>query len=291
MPIDPYSPCPGGTGKKVKFCCSDLVQELDKVQSMLDGDQPAACLDYVRTLDEQYPGRACLQSIRLSLESAAGDRAAAEATLASFLAKHPGNPVALAEKALLVATYENPIAGIPWLQQAIEACGQEMPVRVYDAMGMLALLLLSARHYAPARAHLQLQVGISQAKDERAMGALLQLENSAAIPVLLKEMPPLEDIEGQAAPWHAPFRKVLELAQRGHWQKAAEAWSKQTAQAAGSPQFWRNLATIRSFLGNYAGAIEALQKYAALNVPADDAIDAEGAGPVILEVRRRSASR
>ncbi len=57
--------------------------------------------------------------------------------------------------------------------------------------------------------------------------------------------------------------------------RAAEAWSKQSAQAADSPQFWRNLATIRSFLGNYAGAIEALQKYAALNVPADDAIDAE----------------
>ncbi len=113
MPIDPYSPCPGGTGKKVKFCCTDLVQELDKVQSMLDGDQPAACLDYVRKLDEQYPGRACLQSIRLSLESAVGDHAAAEATLASFLAKHPGNPVALAEKALLVATYENPSLEVP----------------------------------------------------------------------------------------------------------------------------------------------------------------------------------
>ncbi|MFM8705283.1 MAG: hypothetical protein ACKOHG_15725, partial [Planctomycetia bacterium] len=25
MPLDPYSPCPGGTGKKIKFCCSELV--------------------------------------------------------------------------------------------------------------------------------------------------------------------------------------------------------------------------------------------------------------------------
>ena len=30
MPIDPYSPCPGGTGKKVKFCCTDLLQELSE---------------------------------------------------------------------------------------------------------------------------------------------------------------------------------------------------------------------------------------------------------------------
>ena len=85
VPIDPYSPCPGGTGKKVKFCCADLVQELDKVQRMLEGEQPLACLDHVRKLDEQYPGRACLQSIRLSLENAVGDHAAAEATLNKFL--------------------------------------------------------------------------------------------------------------------------------------------------------------------------------------------------------------
>ena len=53
MPIDPYTVCPGGTGKKVKFCCPDLVQELDKVQRMLEGELPTACLDYLRKMDEK----------------------------------------------------------------------------------------------------------------------------------------------------------------------------------------------------------------------------------------------
>src|ERR1043165_6975686 len=120
MPIDPYSPCPGGTGKKVKFCCSDLVGELDKVQRMLEGEQPRACLDYIRKLDEKYPGRACLQSIRVSLENAVGDHAEAEQTIATFLGKYPDNPVALAEKALLVGGQEGPIKAIDWMQRAIE---------------------------------------------------------------------------------------------------------------------------------------------------------------------------
>ena len=47
MTIDPYAICPGGTGKKIKFCCSDLVSELDKVQRMVEGDQRVACLDYI----------------------------------------------------------------------------------------------------------------------------------------------------------------------------------------------------------------------------------------------------
>ena len=30
MSLDPYAPCPGGTGKKIKFCCPDLVGDLEK---------------------------------------------------------------------------------------------------------------------------------------------------------------------------------------------------------------------------------------------------------------------
>src|SRR5437868_14937766 len=115
MPIDPYSPCPGGLGKKVKFCCADLVQELDKVQRMLEGEQPTACLDYVRKLDDKYPGRACLQSMRVSLENLVGDHVAADATLAAFLKQHPENAVALAEKALAVASGGDAPAGIVWM--------------------------------------------------------------------------------------------------------------------------------------------------------------------------------
>ena len=69
MPIDPYSPCPGGTGKKIKFCCSDLTAELDKIQRMLDGEQRAACLEYIDTLEAKFPERACLLSIKAMLQA------------------------------------------------------------------------------------------------------------------------------------------------------------------------------------------------------------------------------
>ena len=37
MAIDTYAPCPGGTGKKIKFCCSELVGDLERVYGELDG--------------------------------------------------------------------------------------------------------------------------------------------------------------------------------------------------------------------------------------------------------------
>jgi len=43
------------TGKKIKFCCSDLVSELDKIQRMIEGDQRVACLDYITKLEGKHP--------------------------------------------------------------------------------------------------------------------------------------------------------------------------------------------------------------------------------------------
>src|SRR5262249_40943578 len=274
--------CPGGTGKKVKFCCPDLVQELDKVQRMLEGDQPTACLDYLRKLDEKYPGRACLQSMRVPLEESVGDRNAAQATLAAFLKDHPESAVAMAEKALQLASGGEPIAGIVWLQRAIAACGHEMPSQVYDAIGELALALLTAGEFVPAYAHLQLQVGFSQGRDERAVGALLQVESSPQVPVLLKDIRALDEAP-QGASWKGAFQKGFIEARRGHWQLAADAWAALAKQAGDAPVLWRNLATVYSYLGQYVKAIEALRKLTPLDVPLDEAVDAEALAQLLAK--------
>ncbi len=282
MPIDPYSPCPCGSGKKVKFCCcSDIVPELDKVTRLLEGEQPTACLDYVRKLDEKYPGRACLQSIRVNLENAVGDREFAKSTLASLLEHQADNPVALSQKAL-EAAQDNPLAGIAWLQKAFEASKSEMPVQVYDAAGILGMALLAEEHYLPARALFQFQVGVTQAKDERALNALLQFEGSPSVPVLIKDSQPLA-LAPEAVSWKAEFQKALEAAHRGQWQKAAEGWTALTNKVADVPDLWRNLAAMRSYLGDYHGAAAALRKFASLAGSADDAIEAEALAQLLTK--------
>ena len=87
-------------------------------------------------------------------------------------------------------------------------------------------------------------------------------------------MPPLEEVPANV-PWAPAFKKALDSAQLGHWKKAADAWTALKNTAADSPVLWRNLGTIQSFLGNYSAAVEALQKFASLGVPADDAVEAE----------------
>ena len=99
MPIDVYSTCPGGTGKKVKFCCPDFVGELDKISRMIEGEQYAACLQHLQQLREQpaHRDRQCLLAFQAILLGVTGQMEAAETHAAAFLEKYPHNQVALAE--------------------------------------------------------------------------------------------------------------------------------------------------------------------------------------------------
>ena len=45
MDLDTNQLCPGGTGKKIRFCCKDLVRELDKIVRLMEGGQRRAALE------------------------------------------------------------------------------------------------------------------------------------------------------------------------------------------------------------------------------------------------------
>jgi hypothetical protein len=278
MPLDHYSACPGGTGKKIKFCCSDLVGELDKIDRMIDGEQFVACRDHVAKLDEKTPGRPCLLAWKLLLEQMAGDREQATQTLAAFVAQHPNNPIALAETALARVQEGEVRVGIGFLQSAIEASGEQLSERVYAAIGAMGEILVIGQQFLPARAHLMLQLAMSGGKDERPIEVLMRLETTPGVSVLLKD-PPVYYGPTPAAPWQGEFEVALQLASRGWWRAAAARWEKLTDQAAESAALWHNLATVRGNLADYPGTIEALRRYAALpetaDVSLDDAIEAE----------------
>ena len=60
MAIDLYSLCPGGRGKKIKFCCPDHIKDLEQIDAFLEGEQFAAGLAFVENLEKSRPDCACL---------------------------------------------------------------------------------------------------------------------------------------------------------------------------------------------------------------------------------------
>ncbi|MFN9271404.1 MAG: hypothetical protein ACK6DO_00025, partial [Planctomycetia bacterium] len=95
MAIDPYASCPGGTGKKVKFCCPDLVGDLEQLDRLIEGDQISAALEQVKRLAEKHPRRACLMATQGKLDRASKQVAVAAAACRAFLEALPENARAL----------------------------------------------------------------------------------------------------------------------------------------------------------------------------------------------------
>ncbi|GAB6165052.1 protein disulfide-isomerase [Thermostilla marina] len=124
MPLDAYSLCPGGTGKKIKFCCKDLLPQLNKLNQAIEGGQFAAGLTLIDQELAKNPDRACLWAYQTLLLRATGQGEQAKEAADEFLRRFPDNPIALAEKAIMTAITDSGFAAIEWLEKSL---GNELP--------------------------------------------------------------------------------------------------------------------------------------------------------------------
>jgi len=78
------------------------------------------------------------------------------------------------------------------------------------------------------------------------------------------------------------LQQALEAAAQLHWQEAADRLTALSEESPTEPAIWSSLASVRGWLGDRAGMVEALQRYAALDIPLDDAVEAETLAMLLL---------
>ena len=273
MSLDAYSPCPGGKGKKIKFCCQDMLNDLQKIERMLEGEQYLACLKHIETLETKRPGEACLSATKALLLRIMDRFDDAKSTVDEFLAKHPDNPLALAESAILLATEGNSREAVKAVTSAIAASGSQMHPRVYGSMSLVSRVLIRDGQILAARAIALIQVGIKQ-DDSNPIELLGQTNLSPAIPLVVKDGLRLQSCPPDA-PWKASFDEAVELANQARWIEAGERFEKLAEQADDSPAVWGNLAAVRGWQADPDGCVGALHKLASLDIPLEDAVEAE----------------
>lgn len=280
MAIDHYSPCPGGLDKKIKFCCPDLLSDWQKIERMIEGEQFTACLQHVEGLAAKHPDRACLLATKAMLLRGAGRLEEAQAVVGEFLQKHPENPLALAESAILTSVTDC-VAALQPLEKSIAATGDRMDRRVYQAMGFVADALLDEGHPLAARSLAMSQLALDP-EDRTPLEFLLEYNRSAGMPLILKEEWTW-DTAPENAPWQAEFNQAKTLATHMQRTAAAAKLSELVEKYPSEPVLWRGLAIMRALLADEKGAIEALRHYAGMDVPLDDAVDAESLAMALSE--------
>lgn len=245
---------------------------------MIRGDQLAACLDYIRSLRSKHDKnrkRASLMALQAMLETQREEFDAAETTLGELLASHPDNPIGLSELAILRSIRDGGRAGVSPLQSALAAIEDDQwPRRVYEALGVVGQALLMEGRIVAARRHLLLQLSCRAEGDDRGLTIMARINRAVEVPLLLKDDPILDQAP-EGVSWKPAFDKAVADSGRGLWQQAAERFSTLAAASGDAPEVWRNLASTRGWLGDEEAMVRALRKYSTLDVPLDDAVEAE----------------
>ncbi|HVT30344.1 MAG TPA: hypothetical protein VHE81_20205, partial [Lacipirellulaceae bacterium] len=274
MPVDPYALCPCGSGKKLKFCCSDLVGEIEKIHRMIEGEQPRAALRHVEQTLATHPGRASLLDLKATLEMSLGELDAARQTVSEFVAAHTDSPTAHACEAILLAEEDQSREAVDSLQRALALVEREMPLRVFEALGAVGGALLEAGHILGAQAHLWLHAALAPKDDVRSREVLAALNHYSGLPLLLRDQLRFRRWP-DGVPWKSEAEKATRLADNGKWREAVVIVDQLGHRYGADPTLVFNRALLGGWLADERALTAGLHAYAQLEVPQDDAVEAE----------------
>ncbi|MFZ5831714.1 MAG: hypothetical protein ACOY3P_16630 [Planctomycetota bacterium] len=285
MAIDGYALCPGGTGKKIKFCCPDALPDLEKIAKMIEGEQLLACRQFLDRLMEQpaHRDRACLLAFRTSVLSETGEAEAALAESERFVEKHPDNPLARALHARLLLAKPDGRAREALLELFRGLSlgkGEPLPAELFDMLGPTATHLMDEGYCVAAAAVARLHV--MALRDGEGASLLRSIMRHDDFPPLLKDLlqiaPAADD-----SPAAAALEEVVDQMHGGRWLEAEARLAELSEQYPAEPMAWKNLAAVRAWLTDHEGSAAAMKELAKLNLPAEEAAETAARAALLSE--------
>lgn len=281
-----YDYCPGGSNQKIKFChcgCKDILGDLQKVFTALEGDQRASALGRVNILLEKKGNLECLLALKCMLLLDLGDKDDFAETATTFLQASPENSTALAYAAIgAVQEGETGVAFAFW-EKAFENAGEEVPDAAFEAALLVGQAMLRDNKFIAGRTLIQVYASFAERMgDERATSIGLQLQSLTQVPLLIRDDYMREEEPPEDAPWAAGYREAFALILRGQWRKACSKFEELHAEFPDEPSLLRNVANLRSWVGQDESAAEAWSEYAHMEkVALDDAVIAEAVATLL----------
>src|SRR5262249_53441727 len=123
--VDPYSPCPCGSGQKFKWCCQKVEAQAERAQRLCESGQVESAIG---ALDEglgKDPGNAWLLTRKALYQVRMNQVEPAKATLRRVLEKQPKHFGALILLTRLALETEGPEAGASQFQQVLAVVSPE----------------------------------------------------------------------------------------------------------------------------------------------------------------------
>ncbi|MDR3632807.1 MAG: tetratricopeptide repeat protein [Isosphaeraceae bacterium] len=275
--VDPYAPCPCGSGQKFKWCCQKVEPFAERAQRLFEGGQVEAALSVVEEGLQKDPGNSWLLTRKALYQLRQHQHEEAKDTLRQVLAKQPQHVGAAMLLTRLELETEGPAAGAAQFQQVLTALPPNGRPATAPLARLVGTFLAEGGFALAALAHLKLASRLSPAEEATTSPAIRTVESSPTVSVWQKYDYPLSPApSGLSADARQRFGQALQWAEEGLWSSAAAAFESLSADPASNPAADRNAGLCRLWIADNAGAAAALGRAINRMGETEDAVDLEG---------------
>ncbi|MCL2743483.1 MAG: hypothetical protein FWE67_06510 [Planctomycetaceae bacterium] len=277
MALDPYSLCPGGREKKIRFCCPDMVKEIEQIERLFESNQTGSCLSFIENLEKNHPNCACLTAAKLTVFRTQGRWDDALSLSKEFLDREPDNPVAASEYAIALAMTGSLKDALSEIIDAFERAKEGTAhSSVIGAALQIGSLMLMRGHVIPAVA-LGNRLKSFPTIQDQANALLYRASSFSDIPVQLRDMM-FDQYSPEDFPAKEQFEEAIELISLMRWKQGLAKFESLIPYVPQWANILRTIAAVYLWLLDIEKGMEYLKQFAALpNTAFEDAVDAEAA--------------
>lgn len=274
MANDPYAMCPCGSGKKLKFCCSEILPDLQRAFRLRE-NQPEAAIRIFQDLLKKHPDKDVLARELTKTLYDSGETDQARRVAVEFLKNHPDDPLVLLSLSEICLKEDGFEASRRLLHRTFQLCAKKQPGGVAYLAAMIASMMARVGSLMSAREHLALAVHMSSGERQRNLVLqLVSLESESSLPFLFRSSYQLLPVacSEDAAQQEMRARKLSIL---GCWEPAAIIYNRLADSYPTEGAIWYNLGLCQAWDGRIAEAASSLHHAATLLQDFDQAVEAE----------------
>ncbi|TWT49999.1 SEC-C motif protein [Thalassoglobus neptunius] len=287
--MDPYAPCPCGSGKKVKFCCQAILPEMSKIERLQENNQPHMALQLIDKLLKDHPENGWLVTQRAMALFNDDEFEVARDSLLPFLRKNPEHPLANALLAIAVSQIEPVERSKKVIHRAFLKSMNAEPQLVAILAGKLVSYFLESGQDMAARQHMAIVLRLGNDEErQRTLMAMLELDADTSVPYPLRGGHPLPTYEPPEE-LKSQFKKAQRLYVHGCFSEAADLLQTLTEQDPDSAELWHTIGLMRAWDGDESSGATALHRAASLYDNYDRAVDLETVAQLLDRRQKENA--
>ncbi len=276
MDLDPYSLCPCGSGKKVKFCCNEIVEDMQRILSMRQNNQLHMALQSLSKLRSSlkagHPGEIWVRTTEATILLEDNQLDLAKKAVSEALEAIPDNPQLLALSALTSLIADGYEASKAIVDQALQHASDQRNL-ISHVVSLLADHFMNENKVMAVRQHLALAIRLA-ADPAPMVERLAGFDRDQSLPFWLRSDYFLKSVD-IPEDRQADYARAVDLESCGCYQLAANAFEALANKDPENSDLWYNTALCLAWSGDVQGAIEAFGEAACTQKKFEDAVECE----------------